>query len=92
MEIATEPLVGTRSQNYKYFYAAGCASFTSLLILIIISGYTAYISTHVGHIMTDMNEVITDINELLPDAKESLRIVREMCKHENFTKSWGNIC
>ena len=92
MEVSTEPLIGTRSQNYKYFYTAGCASLASFLILLIISGYTAYISTHVGHIMTDMNEVITDINELLPDARESLRIVKEMCKHENFTKTWGTIC
>ena len=92
MEVSTEPLIGTRPQNYKYFYAAGCASLTSLLILLIITGYTAYISTHVGHIMIDMNEVITDINELLPDARESLRIVKEMCHHENFTKSWGKIC
>jgi len=86
------PLIGTRKQNYKYFYASGAASIGSLLILMIITGYTAYISTHVGHLMTDMNEVITDINELLPDAKESLRIVQEMCIHENFTRSWGPIC
>ena len=92
MEVAMDPLIVTRSQNYKYFYAARGASITSLLILLIISGYTAYISTHVGHLMTEMNEVITDINVLLPDAKESLRIVKEMCKHENFTKQWGNIC
>lgn len=92
MEVTTQPLLGTRTQNYKYFYVAGCASITSMLILMIISGYTAYISTHIGDIMTDMNLVIADINELLPDAKESLRIVKEMCKHENFTKQWGNIC
>ena len=86
------PLIGTRDQNYKYFYATGCASLGSLLILLIITGYTAYIATHIGHLMTDMNEIIIDINELLPDARESLRIVKEMCKHENFTKSWGSIC
>lgn len=38
-----------------------------------------------------MNEVIININELLPDAKESLRIVKEMCRHENFTKQWETI-
>ena len=87
-----DPLIGTREQNYKYFYATGCASIISLLILLIVTGYTAYISTHVGHLMTDMNKVILDINELLPDARDSLRIVKEMCMHENFTRSWGNIC
>jgi len=88
----TDPLIGTREQNYKYFYGTGCASIVSLLILLIVTGYTAYISTHIGHLMTDMNEVISDINELLPDARNSLRIIKEMCMHENFTKSWGNIC
>ena len=88
----TDPLIGTREQNYKYFYGTGCASIVSLLILLIVTGYTAYISTHIGHLMTDMNEVISDINELLPDARNSLRIIKEMCMHVNFTKSWGNIC
>jgi len=87
-----KPLIGTRAQNYKYFYGTGCASIGSLLILIIVTGYTAYISTHVGYLMTDMNEVILDINELVPDVRDSLRIIQEMCKHENFTRSWGNIC
>jgi hypothetical protein len=87
-----EPLVGTRAQNYKYFYASGGASLISLIILLFISGYTAYIATDMGNLMVDMNEVIVDINELLPDARESLRIVKDMCKHENFTKQWGPIC
>ncbi|RZD41386.1 MAG: hypothetical protein CXT73_05035 [Methanobacteriota archaeon] len=80
-----EPLIGTREQNYKYFYGTGCASIVSLLILLIVTGYTAYTAT-------EINEVISDLNELLPDARDSLRIVKEMCQHENFTKSWGNIC
>ena len=87
-----EPLVGTPQQNYKYFYTASGAAIFSALLLLIITGYTAYISTSAGEIITDINEVIVDLNELLPDAKDSLRIIKEMCKHENFTKSWGDIC
>ena len=87
-----EPLVGTRAQNYKYFYATGGASIISFIILVVISGYTAYIATDMGILMTDMNKIIVDIKELLPDAKESLRIVKEMCRLENFTKQWGHIC
>ena len=87
-----EPLVGTPQQNYKYFYTASGAAIFSTLLLLIITGYTAYISTSAGSLITDINEVILDLNELLPDAKNSLRIIKEMCKHENFTKSWGDIC
>ena len=90
--IMDEPLVGTPQQNYKFFYAASGGAIFSTLLLIVITGYTAFISTSAGELITDINEVILDLNTLLPDARESLRIVKEMCKHENFTKTWGDIC
>lgn len=79
------PLVGTSSQNYRYFYVASAASIVSMIVLLVITGYTA-------HTATEINEVISDLNTLLPDAENSLRIVRAMCQHENFTKRWGEIC
>ena len=80
-----EPLVGTRQQNYSFFYGASISAIVSLVVLFVITGYTAYTAS-------EINEVIKDMNELLPDARNSLRIIHEMCIHENFTKSWGNIC
>ena len=80
-----QPLVGSRETNYRFFYGASASAIISLIVLFIITGYTA-------HTATEMNAVISDINELLPEAKDSLRIIREMCMHENFTKSWGHIC
>ncbi len=79
------PLVGTSAQNYRYFYVASAASIVSMIVLFVITGYTAYTAT-------EINEVISDLNTLLPDAENSLRIVKEMCRHENFTKRWGQIC
>ena len=79
------PLVGTSEQNYRYFYIASAASIMSVIVLFVITGYTA-------HTATEINEVISDLNKLLPDAENSLRIVKEMCRHENFTKRWGEIC
>jgi len=79
------PLVGTPKQNYHFFYGASLAAIVSLIVLFIITGYTAATAS-------EINEVIKDMKILLPDAKDSLRIVKEMCKHENFTKSWGKIC
>ena len=79
------PLVGTSAQNYRYFYIASAASIMSVIVLFVITGYTA-------HTATEINEVISDLNKLLPDAENSLRIVREMCRHENFTKRWGELC
>tara|TARA_B000000475_G_C15982569_1_gene441638 strand:- start:1115 stop:1363 length:249 start_codon:yes stop_codon:yes gene_type:complete len=80
-----EPLVGSPQQNYRFFYGASASAILSLVVLFVITGYTAYTAT-------EINEVITDLNELLPEARNSLRIIKEMCKHENFTKSWGTIC
>ena len=79
------PLVGTSSQNYRYFYVASAASIVSMVVLFVITGYTA-------HTATEINEVISDLNKLLPDAEDSLRIVKKMCQHENFTKKYGQIC
>ena len=79
------PLVGTPKQNYSFFYTASISAIFSVIVLFVITGYTA-------HTASEINEVIKDMNELLPDARNSLRIITEMCKHENFTKSWGAIC
>jgi len=79
------PLVGTPPQNYKFFYIASISAIVSLIVLFIITGYTAATAS-------EINEVIKDMNELLPDARDSLRIVKAMCRHENFTKVWGKIC
>ena len=86
------PLVGSSENNYRFFYASSGAAIGSLAILLVVTGYTAYISTNIGTLISDMNEVVDDIRVIMPDVKNSLRIVKEMCTHENFTKSWGNIC
>jgi len=91
MEFNT-PLIGTRNQNYKYFYTTGFASIVSMLILLIISGYTASVATNIGGLMTTSNEVLADIQEIIPDVSDALRIIKEMCMHENFTKTYGHIC
>ena len=87
-----EPLVGTREQNYRFFYVASGAAVSSLLILLIITGYTAYISTAAGNLITDMNEVIGDFKIIIPDIKSSLQLLETICQHENFTRTYGNIC
>ena len=64
-----EPLVGSRENNYRFFYGASAAAMISLIVLFVITGYTAYTAS-------EINEVISDMNKLLPDARDSLRIVQ----------------
>jgi len=87
-----EPLVSTPKNNYRFFYAASASSVTSLVILFVITGYTAYISTHVGVLMTDMTEVVDDIRVILPEISESIKMLQSICAHENFTKTYGSVC
>ena len=87
-----EPLVGTREQYYRFFYVASGAAVSSLLILLVITGYTAYISTMAGNLIVDMNEVIGDFQIIIPDVKSSLKLLETICHHENFTKTYGDIC
>jgi len=87
-----DPLVGTRENNYRFFYVASISAIFSLFTLFIITGYTAFISTDVSKLTGEINEVMEDVKIILPDIQEALRVLYVMCKHENFTKSYGNIC
>lgn len=87
-----EPLVGSTQNNYRFFYTASFSAVCSLFILFIITGYTAFISTDVSKLTGEINEVMEDVKIILPDIEEALKILHLMCKHENFTKSYGNIC
>ena len=87
-----EPLVGSRENNYRFFYGASFSAVCSLFFLFIITGYIAFISTNVNNLTGEINEVMNDVKIILPDIQEALRDLNVMCKHENFTKSYGNIC
>ncbi len=43
------PLIGTSENNYRFFYIVSVSVVGSLLILLIITGYTAFIATNVGN-------------------------------------------
>ncbi|MBD53100.1 MAG: hypothetical protein CL450_07385 [Acidimicrobiaceae bacterium] len=78
--------------NYSLFYAASGATLIIFIILCSLSGWSISIGTEINELVATGQETLSDVQELLPEAKDALRILREMCKHENFTKSWGNIC
>ncbi len=86
------PLIGNREENYKFFYCASGSAILSMIILLIITGYTAHISGTATELIRDMTVVTNDINELLPEAKEGLKLIKQICVGENFTKKFGNVC
>ena len=40
------PLVGTPRQNYSFFYTASISAILSVIVLFVITGYTAVYYTH----------------------------------------------
>lgn len=87
-----QPFIGNREQNYKFFYVGTGSAVCSLFLLLIITGYTAYVSTHVGELVSDMNVVIDDFKIIMPQIKKSLSMLGDICKHDNFTKTYGDVC
>jgi len=80
------PLVGNAKNNYRFFYGASGGAILSMIMLFIFSGYTAYIATSANELVKNMHTVVHELEEMLPEAEESLRILKAMCRHENFTK------
>ena len=91
MDYSELPGLGPRN-NQRVFYIASFIVLVNFALITAICSYTASMTGDITETLANVNTVIGDLDVLLPDAKESLRIVKEMCKHENFTKSWGDIC
>jgi len=78
--------------SWSVFYATSAATVIMFIILVTLSAWSITIGQQLSELVAQSSETLIDIQEIMPQAKDSLRIIREMCKHENFTKSWGNIC
>jgi|TARA_B100001142_G_scaffold12073_1_gene11435 hypothetical protein len=85
------PGLGPRN-NQRVFYIASFVVLLNFALITAICSYTAGMTGQVSETLNDVTRIMGDVGEILPDSKDALRIVREMCEHENFTKKWGNIC
>jgi hypothetical protein len=85
-----QPLVGTPKANYKFFYGSGIAVFVSLLLLLIITTYSAITIGDLNVLIKDVHEVVTAVRELLPDARFGADMLGLLCKEKNFTKWYPN--
>ena len=78
--------------NYSLFYAASGATLVMFIILCSLSIWSISIGTQINGLVRTGHETLEDVQAMLPEARDALRILQVMCNHENFTKSWGNIC
>ena len=85
-----EPLMGSPRSNYKFFYAAGGSVMISLILLLIITTYSAITIGDLNILIKDVHEVVSAVKELLPDARFGAEMLGLLCKEENFTKWYPN--
>lgn len=95
MNIETPPpLLETllESQTFKHnpvkwilFYSSVVTIGLMFIILCTLSVWSISIGNEISILVTQASEILTDVQEMLP-------IIELICQHENFTKTFGNIC
>jgi len=85
-----QPLIGSPRANYSFFYTAGGSVIISLILLLIITSYSAITIGDLNVLMKEIHQIIDAMNELLPDARFGAEMLGLLCKEENFTKWYPN--
>lgn len=78
--------------NYSIFYSASAATLIMFIILCALSSWSISIGNGINDLVQTGHETLEDVRQILPEARDALRILQSMCRHENFTKRWGEIC
>lgn len=68
--------------TWSVFYVTSIVSVVAFCILCALSAW----AVHLGQ---QASEMLSDIREITPEVRKSLELLRYMCKHENFTRKWG---
>ncbi len=82
--------MGSPKANYRFFYTAGGSVIISLILLLIITMYSAITIGDLNVLMKEIHQIIDAMNELLPDARFGAEMLGLLCKEENFTKWYPN--
>jgi len=70
---------------WTVFYVSATATTVMFIILICLSVWTVHIGQKITDIVSETTSILNDVEEMLP-------ILDSICKHDNFTKTYGNIC
>ena len=85
------PLIGNPANNYRFFYCAGGSVILSLILLLVITSYSAFIATDINNLMKEMNDVLSGVKTLLPEAKFGADMLGLLCNDGNFTRAYPNV-
>ena len=76
--------------RWGLFYAASGSSIAMLLILIGLSSWSVSIGSEINGLVAQGQEILNDVEILLPNAAQALELLKYMCRHENFTRTYGD--
>lgn len=71
--------------KWSLFYTSAAATIVMFIILCTLSAW----SVHLGN---QVSQTLHDVDEIMPEIKETLALVKYICKMENFTKVYGDVC
>jgi hypothetical protein len=85
------PLMGSAKNNYRFFYGVGGSVIFSLILLLVITSYSAAIVGDVEKLIKEMHIVLAGVKELLPEAKFGADMLNLLCQNKNFTNYYRNV-
>ena len=85
-----EKLIESRSfknnkLQWSLFYGSVAAIGLMFIILCSLASWSISIGTEITKIVEQAGKILDDVEEMLP-------VLKYICKHQNFTKAYGNVC
>ena len=78
--------------KWSIFYGAAAATGIMFIILCSLSAWSISIGNQITEVVQQSTLILSDVDAMLPKIEESIRLLETICEHENFTKSYGNVC
>jgi len=71
--------------QWSIFYGGAITTIIMFIILCALASWSISIGTEISGLVTQAGKILDDVEEMLP-------VLESICKHENFTRNYGNIC
>ena len=78
--------------KWSIFYGSAFATGIMFIILCSLSAWSISIGTQITEVVQQSTQILSDVDAMLPKIEESIRLLETICEHENFTKTYGNVC
>jgi len=71
--------------HWSLFYGSVVAIGLMFIILCSLASWSISIASEINGLVTQAGKILDDVEEMLP-------VLKDICRHQNFTKNYGNIC